>query len=149
MFFVKYNDFIAEFGKGKTMVLSTSADNIVSSRMMSVVLIDGLFYFQTDADFKKYKQLIVNPNVALCVDNIQIEGVAEELGLPVENQRFCEHFKECYKGSYDAYTGLKNERLFVVKPVYIERWIYIEKIPYIETFDLIEKEYQIRKYVGE
>ncbi len=149
MFFEKYNDFLAEFGKGKTMVLSTSDDNIVSSRMMSVVLIDGLFFFQTDVGFKKYKQLIANPNVALCIDNIQIEGAAKELGLPIENQRFCECFKECYKGSYEAYTGLKNERLFVVQPVYIERWIYKEKVPCIETFDLIEKEYQIRKYVGE
>lgn len=148
MFIEKYNNFIAEFGKGKTMVLSTSVDNIVSSRMMSVVLIDDLFYFQTDVGFKKYKQLIANPNVALCIDNIQIEGVAEELGLPIENTLFCERFKECYKGSYDAYTALKNERLFAVRPVYIERWIYKEKVPYIETFDFIEKEYQIRRYEG-
>lgn len=44
----KYNEFLSLFDKGKTMVLSTSVDGRVSSRMVSIVLIDGLFYFQTD-----------------------------------------------------------------------------------------------------
>lgn len=76
----KYQAFLSDFGNGRTMVLSTSENDIVSSRMMSVIQIEGIFYFQTDATFKKYHQLLSNPNVALCIDNIQIEGVCEELG---------------------------------------------------------------------
>ena len=64
-FSAEYENFLSDFGKGRTMVLSTSEDNIVSSRMMSVVLIDGLFYFQTDRRFRKYRQLSHNPNAAL------------------------------------------------------------------------------------
>ena len=71
----KYNNFFDEFGKGKAMVLSSSENNIVSSRMMSVVQANGLFYFQTDKTFRKYSQLIANPQVALCINNIQIEGI--------------------------------------------------------------------------
>lgn len=149
MFADKYNSFISDFGKGRTMVLSTSADNVVSSRMMSVVQIDGLFYFQTDVNFKKYSQLMSNSNVALCIDNIQIEGISTEIGHPRENLLFCERFKECFRGSYDAYTGLRNERLFVVKPTYVERWIYKEKVPYIETFDVKAEVYKIIEYIGE
>lgn len=148
-FFNGYEEFLSDFGKGRKMVLSTSEDNIVSSRMMSVVLIDGIFYFQTDMTFKKYRQLSNNRNVALCIDNIQIEGICEEIGHPLNNAPFCDRFQECFKGSYDAYTSLKNERLFAVKPTYIERWIYKEGVPYIEVFDIKAQSYKMSKYVGE
>ena len=148
-FFNGSEEFLSDFGKGRKMVLSTSEDNIVSSRMMSVVLIDGIFYFQTDMTFKKYRQLSNNRNVALCIDNIQIEGICEEIGHPLNNAPFCNRFQECFKGSYDAYSSLKNERLFAVKPTYIERWIYKEGVPYIEIFDIEAESYKMSKYVGE
>ncbi len=144
----KYEEFLSDFGKGRKMVLSTSENNIVSSRMMSVVQNEGFFYFQTDKTFRKYSQLINNHNGALCIDNIQIEGVCEEIGRPLQNEVFCSLFKECFKGSYDAYTALNNERLFVLKPKHIERWIYKEGVPYIETFDVSEQVYTIHKYHG-
>lgn len=140
--------FLSDFGKGRKMVLSTSSHGRVSSRMMSVVQIDGDFYFQTDIKLRKYHQLLENRNVALCIDNIQIEGVCKELGHPLNNPAFCCAFQECYKGSYDAYTSLKDERLFVVKPLYIERWIYQNGIPFIETIDLENSHYRFENYTG-
>lgn len=144
----KHEAFLSEFGKARKMVLSTSKDNIVSSRMMSVVLMDGKFYFQTDVTSKKYHQLTSNKNVALCADNVQIEGICEEIGQPCDNASFCSLFKECYKGSFDAYTLLENERLFAVVPTYIERWVYIENVPFIELFDLKAQNYMINRYNG-
>ena len=49
----KMQSLLADFGKGRKMVLSTSAEGLVSSRMMSVVQLDGIFYFQTDMTMKK------------------------------------------------------------------------------------------------
>ena len=144
----KYETFLLEFGKGRKMVLSTSENDRVSSRMMSVVQIGGIFYFQTDITLNKYHQIVSNHNVALCIDNIQIEGVCEEIGHPLQFAPFCDAFQECFKGSYDAYTSLKNERVFSVKPVYIERWIYKDGIPYIETFDVEAQEYKFSRYIG-
>lgn len=143
-----YAKFLLDFGKGRKMVLSTSESNRVSSRMMSIVQIDGTFYFQTDLTFKKYHQILSNPNVALCIDNIQIEGVCEERGHPLQCAPFCDIYQECFRSSYDAYTALRNERLFTVKPMYIERWIYKDGIPYMETFDIESKEYQLSRYEG-
>lgn len=143
-----FEAFLTDFGKGRKMVLSTAENNIVSSRMMSVVLIDGVFYFQTDVTFKKYRQLSNNPNAALCIDNIQLEGICEEIGQPLQNARFCECFRECFKGSFDAYTSLKNERLFAFKPTYIERWIYKDGVPHIETLDINARSYNISEYIG-
>ena len=50
----KTKEFYEEFGCGKKMVLSTLQSNKVASRMMSVVLLNGIFYFQTDKTFRKY-----------------------------------------------------------------------------------------------
>ena len=148
LFIDKYNTFLTEFGQGRKMVLSTSENNKVSSRMMSVVQINGEFYFQTDVTMKKYHQLKANKNVALCIDNIQIEGVCEEKGHPLDNDKFCSIFQKSFKGSFDAYTSLKNERLFIVKPLFVERWIYNDGIPYIEIFDIENKQYTCKKYSG-
>jgi len=144
----KYDAFLIEFGKGRKMVLSTSENNSVSSRMMSVIQIGGKFYFQTDVTMKKYRQIKSNRNVALCIDNIQIEGVCEEIGHPLDNSQFCSLYRECFQGSFNAYSSLKSERLFAVKPLFVERWIYSDGVPCIETFDIENKQYDYKKYVG-
>ena len=143
-----FEEFLMEFSKGKKMVLSSSANNIVSSRMMSVVCNNGLFYFQTDKTFRKYSQLIGNPHIALCAENIQIEGICTEIGHPMDNVWFCNTYKECFGSSFRKYSSLKNERLFVVTPIYVERWIYIDAVPFIETFDIENQEYKLIKYEG-
>lgn len=143
----RYSQFLDEFGKGKKMVLSTSENNMVTSRMMSIVQSDGIFYFQTDKSFRKYRQLINNPRVALCIDNIQIEGICKEMGHPLNHSNFCSLYQECYAGSYRMYTALKDERLFAIEPTYLEKWIYRDGIPFLEIFDIEEQIYELKKYV--
>ena len=148
LFEKKLTGFFEEFGSGRTMVLSTAAGGRVSSRMMSVVLIDGGFFFQTDTQLRKYAQLTDNPRAALCIDNIQIEGECRELGHPLGNESFRRAFKERFKGSFDAYTSLGNERLFRLEPVYIERWVYRDGLPFIEVFDIESRTYSFTQYEG-
>ena len=57
-------------------------------------------------------------------------------------------FQKCFKGSFDAYSSLENERLFAVKPLFIERWIYDGSIPYIESFNITNEQYSCKKYVS-
>lgn len=140
--------FYKEFGQGRTMVLSTSENGRVSSRMMSVVRLEGLFCFQTDIRLRKYRQLQQNSRAALCIDNIQIEGICEEAGRPSENEPFCETFRACFPGSYRAYSSLEDERVFALRPLFIERWIYKEGVPCIETFDLVSRQYTFDRYSG-
>lgn len=128
------------------MVLSTSLGDKVMSRMMSIVLLNGKFYFQTDKTFRKYNQIKGNKNVAICIDNIQIEGHCKEIGRPVDNISFINTYRECFKKSYEKYTYLENERLFEITPIFIECWRYIDDVPYIETFDIINKVYNLTKY---
>ena len=144
----KYSDLMDQFGTSKKMVLSTAEKNIVSSRMMSVIQINGKLYFQTDKTFRKYRQIVQNPSVALCIDNIQIEGRCREIGRPLENNEFLQKFQRCFSDSYKRYSLLENEVLFEVTPTYIERWVYIDSVPFIEIYDISNEEYRLDEYKG-
>ena len=143
-----YINFWQDIGASKKMVLSTSLDNIVTSRTMSVVILNEKFYFQTDRTFRKYNQLKGNSNVALCVDNIQIEGYCNELGIPSENAEFSNAYQKHFLSSYNRYSSLENERLFAVTPTFIKRWLYIDNVPYIEMFDITNRKYSLVQYLG-
>ena len=56
VFAEKFDHLIKAFNKGIPMVLSSSENGRMSSRMMSVVFFDGCFYFQTDKTLGKYHQ---------------------------------------------------------------------------------------------
>ena len=148
MFTEKYKEFLNDFGNSRTMVLSTSANGKVSSRMMSVVQHEGVFYFQTDRTMRKYWQICENPNVALCIDNIQIEGKADGAGRPLEHKIFSKLFSEQFKGSFDTYSSLENERVFEVRPTFVQRWLYIDGVPYIERFYINDRRYSKERYDG-
>ena len=148
-FLNKYNSFLSVFNKGKTMVLSSCDDNKVSSRMMSIVCIDGMFYFQTDMSFRKYRELIHNPYVALCIDNIQIEGVCKEIGHPMANTQFCSEYEKNFSISFKMYSSLNNERLFEISPTFVERWLYIDGVPFMQIFDVENQVYKLVKYESE
>lgn len=46
-----------QLGDHRKMVLSTSADGRVTSRMMSILILSRAFYFQTDQSMRKFQQL--------------------------------------------------------------------------------------------
>lgn len=145
-FELKKEEIFSNFGYSKNMVLSTSYQDKVTSRMMSVIIFDGEFYFQTDKNFRKYNQIKNNPNVSLCCDNISIEGICTELGKPLDNNRFIKLYEKYYNYSYQQYSSLQNERLFKVTPLYIQIWIYENAKPYIEIIDFKSNEYRKTLY---
>ena len=103
-------------------------------------------------EFGTHKKMVLSTalhDVALCIDNIQIEGQCMELGIPAQNREFSDAYREYFPGSYDRYTLLENERLFAVKPTFIERWIYVEGIPYLEIFDILNEKYALERYEGD
>lgn len=135
-----------QLGEYKHMVLSTSLNDNVTSRMMSIIFIENLCYFQTDITFNKYRQISNNKNVSLCIDNISIEGICEEIGRPENNELFMDLYKRHFKGSFEMYTMLENERLFKITPTFIKKWVYDNKIPFIEVLDFSNNTYSKIKY---
>lgn len=89
-----------QLGESKLMVLATSYKDYPTARMMSCIMYDGKIAFQTSRAFVKYKQMQANPQVALCVDNLQIEGRAHFAGHPY--RIFIDVKREtAYKEMYD------------------------------------------------
>jgi general stress protein 26 len=113
--------------KKKIAVLSTSAANRVTSRAMCFIRLGEDLYFQTDERFLKIQQIRKNINVAICLDNIQMEAEAEIRGhssLPV-NQDFVKKFKRAHLGSYRMYTGGKHQVVVRLKIKLITVWKYL------------------------
>lgn len=140
------NQIFAELGDHIKMVLSTSYQDQVTSRMMSVLLIEEKFYFQTDCEMRKYQQLQKNPNVAFCTHNIQIEGICKEVGRPSENETFCQLYQRYFSNSYAMYTNIEKERLFAVSPAYIQIWVYENGKPFVKTLDFERRLYEKKAY---
>lgn len=136
------NEIFSLLGNKKVMVLATSSKNIVTARNMSCVIISKKIYFQTDKTFLKFKQILENPNVALCVDNIQIEGIAKIKPHPFseENKEFIDTFKENYSSSYKMYSHMSNEAVVEITPSLITLWRYENGQPFRDFLDIRKNE---------
>ena len=128
---INYNELEQEIievlEKNKIWILSTSENDIVTSRAMSVVN-EGLnIYFQTSKGYIKHEQMKKNKNVALCYNNVSIEGIAEELGSWKEekNSDLLKLYKTHHKGSFDAYGSLEGQVVYKVIPKSIKIWKYV------------------------
>lgn len=141
------NLFFRQLGEHGCMVLSTSLHDDVTSRMMSFIIQDGKFYFQTDKRFRKYTQLKGNSRVSLCRDNMAVEGICSEIGKPSDFPAFCELYQKYFSASYQRYTGMEEERLFVVIPARLEKWIYEDNQPYMEILDFQSQTYEKVRYI--
>ena len=120
------------------MVLSTYAENRVTSRPISVVVIDGKFYCQTGADYLKYQQITQNPKAALCVKNFSIEGTCRDLGKPLDsaNSAFASAYKKHFLLAYKSYSHIE------ITPTLIYSWSYELTKPYMEYWDFENRSYR-------
>ena len=84
-----------KLGTSKIMALASSVDDYVMVRNVSCLFYDDKIYFKTDKNFRKTQQLFKNPRVALCVGGVQIEGIAVNKGLVVEEEG--RKFETAYK----------------------------------------------------
>ncbi len=125
-----------QLGSNRVMVLATSFEDRVTARNMSCIIMGHKILFQTDRRFLKTQQILKNQNVALCTDNIQLEGIAKIIGHSDDAPEFCEVYKRYFRTSYDAYTHLKNQVIIEVEPTFITLWRYMDgHMPYRDFLD--------------
>ncbi|MDR0374554.1 MAG: pyridoxamine 5'-phosphate oxidase family protein [Treponema sp.] len=138
----------AHIGEYKTMALATSSKNHPTVRLMSCIIYENKIFFQTGADLMKYKQICENNNVALCVDNIQIEGAANILGKinDKQNAEIMEIYKKYYKNSYETYKRNETEVLIEIVPKKIIKWDYENGKPYRIFIDMDNKQARKEMY---
>ena len=113
-----------KLGDSKVMALASSVDDHVMVRNVSCLFYDGKVWFKTDKNFRKTQQLYKNPRVALCWNGVQIEGIAENKGLVVDEpgRKFEALYKKYLWGSYNKYSHEDTEILIEVSPKFVEVW---------------------------
>ena len=119
-----------KLGNTSNMVLSTSACDIVTSRMVSVILFNDSFYLSSLRPLKK-EQIEKNPNVALCIGSIQMKGKARICGsiLDEKNKEIAAAYKNALPESFEKFSLHPDTEIIEIKPVFCKWW----KNP--ETFD--------------
>lgn len=139
-------EIIHQLGESKIMVLATASNNRVTARSVSCVFDELRILFQTDSIFTKAKQIKENPYVALCYDNIQIEGMAFLKGHPCDesNRAFIDKYKKYYTSSFKLYSGIKTEVVIEVQPSIITLWKYEYGKPFQDIL-LVQKKKAYRK----
>lgn len=136
-------------GSSQIMALATSVNDRVTVRNMSCLFYDEKIYFKTDINFRKTKQILANPNVALCWSGVQIEGTAENKGLVVDEpgQRFKKGYDQYLKQSYNKYSHEDTEILIEVSPRYVEIWDNSDEGYAFQMFlDFDKKELEVKQY---
>lgn len=113
-----------KLGDWKIMALASSVNDYVMVRNVSCLFYDDKVYFKTDKNFRKTQQLYENPQVALCWSGVQIEGIAENKGLVVDepDRKFEKLYKEHLWGSYNKYSHEDTEIIIEVTPKFVEVW---------------------------
>ncbi len=114
------NILFEEIGQDKIMALATRNGDGVAARTVNVYTYNGCFYFVTEADSNKYKQITQNDNVALSVDAIQITGHAAILEHPCDetNREIVHCIEEKLPQQFARYADKSIMRLIKIIPVY-------------------------------
>jgi len=138
-----------KLGESKIMALASSHNDYVMVRNVSCLFYDGKVWFKTDKNFRKTQQLYANPQVALCWSGVQIEGIARNCGLVVDepDRRFEKLYEKYLWGSYNKYSHEDTEILIEVSPKFVEVWDTSEENYAYQIFIDFEKEsVEVKQY---
>lgn len=138
-----------KLGDWKIMALASSVNDYVMVRNVSCLFYDNKVYFKTDKNFRKTKQIYQNPKVALCWSGVQIEGVAENKGLVVDepDRRFETLYKKHLWGSYNKYSHEDTEIIIEVSPKFVEIWDTSEENYAFQIFiDFEKRSVEVKQY---
>lgn len=138
-----------KLGHKKIIALATSVNDHVTVRNVSGIIHQQRIFFKTDINFPKTRQLLANPQVAICWWGIQIEGTAVNHGLVAEqaDQTFAELYRKYWDTSYTAYAHQDTEILIEIIPRFAEIWDQDKDNNGFQTFIYFdEKRAEIKKY---
>ena len=139
----------AQLEEWKIMALASSVNDYVMVRNVSCLFYDNKVWFKTDKNFRKTQQLYQNPQVALCWSGVQIEGIAENKGLVVDepDRRFEKLYKEHLWGSYNKYSHEDTEIIIEVTPKFVEVWDTSEDNYAFQIYiDFDKKSVEVKQY---
>jgi len=125
----------------RRMVLATSYNDRVTARTVDYAS-DGLdIYFLSWQHHTKCVQIKGNPKVALCIDNVQIEGKAEILGNPLDEKN--KEYADIYRGRlpdvFERFASRPGMVIVKVIPTFMVTFVRNPARRYLEHLDLERK----------
>ena len=96
-----------KMGDWKIMALASCEDNYPMVRNVSCLFYNDKIYFKTDKNFRKTQQLFKNNRVAMCFNGTQVEGIAVNKGLVVDEPGRV--FEKKYKEYLDRLKKARDE----------------------------------------
>lgn len=119
--------------KAEVIYLSTSKDDVVSSRPVSPLNMGLTIYVRTSASSRKAKEMLANQNVAVCVHNFYFTARSRSLGSVFDESNA--EIKKAYRERYpDAFgeedTFIESDELFFEVVIgTVSEWIYDNGAP--------------------
>lgn len=129
------------------IVLATSYDNRVTARTVTYASKESEVYLMSWGHHKKCVQIRGNAKVALCRDNVSIEGVAEILGSPLDekNKEYVEIYRKKLPRDFEGFAHQSGMVMVKVTPTFIVSMVRIDKMLYLEHLDLENKKAYLKK----
>ena len=130
------------FNKNNDIVLATAYDRRVTARTITFANDGTILYFMSWEHNKKVNQIKQNSKVALCLKNLQIEGIADILGHPKEerNGEYLNLYsKKLSKRFAETFSNVKEMVLVRIKPIIVIRFKQIDNRFHLQTLNLNEE----------
>ncbi len=137
--FSELKEKIIKFLNGKkAIVVATSSNNHVTARTVSFVNNGLHIFFWSYGNHTKCKQIKENPKIALCRDNLQVEGIANLQGsiLSPDNEDYLRDFQKKFPKDYERYVNEPDMILVNVKPVLFILLVNIDRMLYRDHLDV-------------
>ncbi len=131
----------------KEMVLSTCADNQVTSRVVTVACFKNTLYFLSWKHHTKCIQIARNPLVSFCHDNLEMTGTAVLHGDPKldNNMIIAEKYRSKQPLIYRYFSRIEGMIIVEATISYIKAWLKEESGYFIEHIDIPNcKAYRLR-----
>ncbi|MCG3253975.1 MAG: pyridoxamine 5'-phosphate oxidase family protein [Candidatus Heimdallarchaeota archaeon] len=142
------SEILTLFAENKGMILGTSLNDRVTARHISFVNVDFDIYFTSWEHNKKIIQMKGNPNIALCLNNVQIEGKAEFLGWAFDKKynEIGDLFRAKFSSIwFDRFSHIKEMMLIKIAPVSVVKFENIYRRFQLQNIDIKNKKvYQMR-----
>lgn len=126
-------------GDGSTMQLAIIGNHRVLTKNMNCLVYNRRIYFRSDEDFVSGDNMTDNPNVALSVNNVQMEGLASIKSDFDEEQEIAERYRKLQNDTYDTCRTMCKPVLVEVEPTFITMWKYENGHPLRDYLDLRKK----------
>ena len=131
-------------------VLATAEGDFVTARQMMFICNGLTITFITTNTSRKYKQIEVNPNVAVSIGNMQIEGVASISGRTSDNENawFLKTFEEIEPKIYETHRDmcLDPETVWRLIEIAPKRIAIFDPDAYLDVLNVDEK--MATRYLG-